>query len=294
MKSIVPNFSLFRSVTAALFVALLSGTAMGQNDLILQGIIDFSVPSGGSDGKAIHLVATNDIADLSIYGIGVANNGGGTDGQEYTFPSMAVAAGDDIFVARSLDAMASYFLTDCFASFEHTLDATEKFDTSTVDHDVPTLFPIINNFMLRTNPENLFLILFYGIKGLSNSLFLLTFHCLRKISQNFYKMFLDFPRDKLLERIQNRAQKMIKMGAITEVKNFMKLKVPKSKTPNKAIGIKEIIEYLDGKIEKESVIEKISIKTRQYAKRQTTWRRGNMKDWNKVNPNTLNKFLKKF
>ena len=112
--------------------------------------------------------------------------------------------------------------------------------------------------------------------------------------KDFYKMFLDFPRDKLLERIQNRAQKMIKMGAITEVKNFMKLKVPKSKTPNKAIGIKEIIEYLDGKIEKESVIEKISIKTRQYAKRQTTWSRGNMKDWNKVNPNTLNKFLKKF
>jgi len=124
MKFIAPNISLFRSVTAALFVALLSGTAMGQNDLILQGIIDFSVPSGGSDGKAIHLVATSEIADLSVYGIGVANNGGGTDGQEYTFPAMAVAAGDDIFLARSLDAMASYFLTDCFASFEHTLDAT--------------------------------------------------------------------------------------------------------------------------------------------------------------------------
>ena len=60
MKFIAPNISLFRSVTAALFVALLSGTAMGQNDLILQGIIDFSVPSGGSDGKAIHLVATNE------------------------------------------------------------------------------------------------------------------------------------------------------------------------------------------------------------------------------------------
>ena len=78
MKSIVPNSSLFRSVTAALCFALLSGTAMSQNDLILQGIIDFSVPSGGSDGKAIHLVATSEIADLSVYGIGVANNGGGT------------------------------------------------------------------------------------------------------------------------------------------------------------------------------------------------------------------------
>ena len=42
------------------------------------------------------------------------------------------------------------------------------------------------------------------------------------------------------------------------------------------------------------VIEKISIKTRQYAKRQSTWGRGNMGDWNKIKPTDLNKFLKKF
>ena len=40
-------------------------------------------------------------------------------------------------------------------------------------------------------------------------------------------------------------------------------------------------------------IEKISIKTRQYAKRQTTWARGNMSDWNKIKSEGLNKFLKK-
>ena len=54
--------------------------------MVLQGIIDFTVPSGGSDGKALHVLVTEDIADLTNYGIGVANNGGGTDGQEYTFP----------------------------------------------------------------------------------------------------------------------------------------------------------------------------------------------------------------
>ena len=42
------------------------------------------------------------------------------------------------------------------------------------------------------------------------------------------------------------------------------------------------------------VIEKISIKTRQYAKRQSTWGRGNMQNWDKMSPNSLNKFLKKF
>ena len=51
--------------------------------------MDFTVPVGGSSGKAIHLVATGNILDLSSYGIGVANNGGGTDGQEYTFPSIS-------------------------------------------------------------------------------------------------------------------------------------------------------------------------------------------------------------
>jgi len=39
------------------------------------------------------------------------------------------------------------------------------------------------------------------------------------------------------------------------------------------------------------VIEKISIKTRQYAKRQSTWARGNMKNWKKVNYKDLNDLL---
>lgn len=78
-------------------------------DLMLKGVIDFTVPSGGSDGKALHLYVVNDIADLSLYGIGVANNGGGTDGQEYTFPVMAASAGDHIFLPRSIAAMTSYF-----------------------------------------------------------------------------------------------------------------------------------------------------------------------------------------
>ena len=86
---------------------------------------------------------------------------------------------------------------------------------------------------------------------------------------------------------------MIKKGAIQEVKRFIKLKVPKNKSANKAIGIKEVKEFIYKKIEIEEVIEKISIKTRQYAKRQNTWGRGNMLDWNKIKPNNLNNFIKK-
>ena len=86
---------------------------------------------------------------------------------------------------------------------------------------------------------------------------------------------------------------MIRNGAVKEVKKFIELKVPKGKTANKAIGINEVREYIAKKIEISEVIEKISIKTRQYAKRQTTWGRGHMINWNKINPNGLKNFIKK-
>ena len=111
--------------------------------------------------------------------------------------------------------------------------------------------------------------------------------------KDFFKIYVDFPRNELLNRINLRAQEMIKNGAVSEVKRFIKLKVPKDKTANKAIGISEVKEYLNKKIDIEQVIEKISIKTRQYAKRQSTWARGNMQNWNKMNPIQLKNFLKK-
>jgi tRNA dimethylallyltransferase len=109
---------------------------------------------------------------------------------------------------------------------------------------------------------------------------------------DFHKIYIDFPRTELLKRIGIRVEEMIKKGAIQEVKRFNKLRIGRNKTAHKAIGINEIREYLIKKIEIDEVIEKISIKTRQYAKRQSTWGRGNMSDWIKINPNSLNKFLK--
>ena len=79
---------------------------------------------------------------------------------------------------------------------------------------------------------------------------------------------------------------MIKIGAIREVKRFIKLKVRKDKSVNKAIGINEIKEYLKKNKDLSDVIEKISIKTRQYAKRQSTWARGHMVSWLKLTPKT--------
>ena len=111
--------------------------------------------------------------------------------------------------------------------------------------------------------------------------------------KDFYKIYIDFPRNELIERINFRTIEMIDKGAILEVKKFIQLKVLKSMTASKAIGISEIKEFIDKKIQISELIEKISIKTRQYAKRQTTWGRGHMSDWNKIESNSLNQFLKK-
>ncbi len=111
--------------------------------------------------------------------------------------------------------------------------------------------------------------------------------------KDFYKIYIDFPRNELLERIELRVKDMIKKGAVKEVKDFIKLKISKSKSANKAIGINEVRQYIDKKIQINEVIEKISIKTRQYAKRQSTWGRSNMSNWIKINPNSIDKILKK-
>ncbi|MDC1125820.1 tRNA (adenosine(37)-N6)-dimethylallyltransferase MiaA [Candidatus Pelagibacter sp.] len=111
--------------------------------------------------------------------------------------------------------------------------------------------------------------------------------------EDFYKIYVNYPREELIQRIGKRTEQMIKIGAINEVKRFVKLKVRKDKSVNKAIGIYEIKEYLEKRNDMSEVIEKISIKTRQYAKRQSTWARGNMMSWLKLPPQDLNKFLKK-
>ena len=110
---------------------------------------------------------------------------------------------------------------------------------------------------------------------------------------DFFKIYIDFPREELIQRIGKRAEQMIEMGAVNEVKRFLKLKVRKDRSVNKAIGIHEIKEFLEKRKDMSDVIEKISIKTRQYAKRQSTWARGNMMSWLKLPPQDLKKFLKK-
>ena len=96
------------------------------------------------------------------------------------------------------------------------------------------------------------------------------------------KIFIDIPRDELLQKISKRTELMFKENCISEVRQFNKLKINKSLSANKLIGVYEINQYLKEMISKDKCKELINIKTRQYAKRQNTWARGHMKNWIKL------------
>ena len=113
------------------------------------------------------------------------------------------------------------------------------------------------------------------------------------IEENFIKIYIDFPRKELLDQISYRVNKMLEEGAINEVKKFLKIKLDKDSSPNRVIGINEIKDFINKKSSLTEVKEKITIKTRQYAKRQSTWARGQMQNWQKINPKDLKNILKK-
>ena len=107
------------------------------------------------------------------------------------------------------------------------------------------------------------------------------------------KIFIDIPREVLLKKISKRTDEMFKKRCINEVKNFNNLKVDKSLSANKLIGVQEINSFLNKSITLEQCKELINIKTRQYAKRQNTWARGHMKNWNKLYSKNFSNLLKK-
>ncbi len=109
----------------------------------------------------------------------------------------------------------------------------------------------------------------------------------------FLKIYIDYPKEKLVNKISKRVDRMIKDGAVEEVKNFEKLNLKNDNNLNKVIGIREIKDFIDKKTSFKEMKLNIVIKTRQYAKRQRTWSRGQMSDWQKFDPKGLLKFIKK-
>lgn len=90
------------------------------------------------------------------------------------------------------------------------------------------------------------------------------------------KLILSPERNELYDAINNRLEKMIEIGLLEELKIFLEDKVYNSSQAQKALGVKEFSDYLDGKIELCTAIASSQLRTRHFAKRQLTWFRNQM------------------
>lgn len=98
-------------------------------------------------------------------------------------------------------------------------------------------------------------------------------------------------RENLYKIINKRVDKMIDNGLVQEVKNLY-TNYPKSKILKRAIGYKEIIDYLENKITLEEAVDEIKKNSRHYAKRQYTWFNNKMDiKWFEVNLNYFNETI---
>ncbi len=98
------------------------------------------------------------------------------------------------------------------------------------------------------------------------------------------RIVLNPDREVLRERIARRFGGMMESGAVAEVEALRALKLDPALPAMKAIGVPEISDWLDGRIDRATAIERATIATRQYAKRQRTWFRARMADWRWVDP----------
>lgn len=82
------------------------------------------------------------------------------------------------------------------------------------------------------------------------------------------KYAIEWPREQLYDRINQRVDIMIENGLVDEVKSLLPYR---HLNALQTVGYSEIFDFLDGKIDLTTAIDKIKINTRHYAKRQMTW-----------------------
>lgn len=76
-------------------------------NLLIASVFDGPLPGGLPKGVALHTI--QNIADLSLYGIGSANNGGGSDGVEFRLPQISANAGDFIYITTDANGFTDFF-----------------------------------------------------------------------------------------------------------------------------------------------------------------------------------------
>ncbi len=108
----------------------------------------------------------------------------------------------------------------------------------------------------------------------------------------FQVFAIDRPREELYARIDDRVDEMMAQGLEEEVRQLLALGVPRDANAFQAIGYKEIIDWLDGKMTYSDAVSLIKQRTRNYAKRQMTWYR-HMPGVNWIKATECSEILKK-
>lgn len=90
-------------------------------------------------------------------------------------------------------------------------------------------------------------------------------------------------RAALYERCNQRFASMLDQGALTEVEHLLAQDLDPHLPIHKAVGVKELAEYITGRLSLEEALAAASQSTRRYAKRQYTWLRHQFSDWQVLN-----------
>lgn len=98
------------------------------------------------------------------------------------------------------------------------------------------------------------------------------------------RLVLTPPRPWLYERISRRAALMLASDGLAEIEALLALGLPDTLPAMRAIGVKESRALLSGEIDPAEALAQLTIATRQYAKRQETWFRNQMPDWQRLDP----------
>jgi len=85
---------------------------------------------------------------------------------------------------------------------------------------------------------------------------------------------LQWPRDELHRRIEQRVDQMFADGLVDEVRGLLAKYGTLSRTASQAVGYREVLEHLQAGVPLSETIEKVKARTRQFARRQETWFRG--------------------
>ena len=100
-----------------------------------------------------------------------------------------------------------------------------------------------------------------------------------KKNENLIKIKIIPNRDILYKKCNDRVFDMVKNGMIDEVDKLRKMSYPESLSIMKAVGVREVIEYLKNNTTQDIMIKNIQQSTRRYAKHQYTWFRNKFEDF---------------